>query len=83
MSSCLYAAEKAVSRSGVQVQRETISELVRIGAPSMLSNLILYAGFYLINNEVQKYGADVLNGQGIATTFRRSALSCLRHSPPR
>jgi putative MATE family efflux protein len=51
------------------VRRGDGRDLVRIGAPSMLSNVILYLGFYLINNEVQKYGADVLNGQGIANNI--------------
>ncbi len=58
-----------LSLNGFRFDRATISDLVRVGAPSMLSNLILYAGFYLINNEVQKYGPDVLNGQGIANNI--------------
>jgi len=61
--------ESRLSLQGFRFERETVGELVRIGAPSMLSNLILYAGFYLINNEVQKYGPDVLNGQGIANNI--------------
>lgn len=43
-----------------------IRTLVRIGMPTMLSNLMIYGGFYLITNEVEKYGPIVLNGQGIA-----------------
>lgn len=61
--------ESCLSLKNFAFDRETISNLVRIGAPSMLSNLILYLGFYLINNEVQKYGANVLNGQGIANNI--------------
>ncbi len=43
-----------------------INTLMRIGFPAMLSSLMLNLGFFLINNEVEKYGAVVLNGQGIA-----------------
>jgi len=54
---------------GFRFDRDIIRELVRVGLPSMLSNLMLNLGFYLINNEVQKYGAIVLNGQGIANNI--------------
>jgi putative MATE family efflux protein len=43
-----------------------IRELFRIGVPSMLASLILNLGFFLINNEIAKYGTIVMNGQGIA-----------------
>lgn len=46
-----------------------IRELIHIGLPSMLSSLMLNLGFFLINNEVEKYGAVVLNGQGIANNI--------------
>lgn len=46
-----------------------IRELFRIGIPSMLANLILNLGFFLINNEVAKYGTVVINGQGIASNI--------------
>ena len=46
-----------------------INTLLRIGFPAMLSNLMLNLGFFLINNEVEKYGAVVLNGQGIANNI--------------
>jgi Na+-driven multidrug efflux pump len=35
----------------------------------MLANLILNLGFFLINNEVAKYGTVVMNGQGIASNI--------------
>ncbi|KEZ86554.1 MATE family efflux transporter [Lacrimispora celerecrescens] len=46
-----------------------INTLLRIGFPAMLSSLMLNLGFFLINNEVEKYGAVVLNGQGIANNI--------------
>ena len=58
-----------LSLSGFRFDSGVLRDLLRIGAPSMLSNVILYLGFYLINNEVQKYGAIVLNGQGIANNI--------------
>ena len=51
---------------GFKFDFQIIRELFRIGIPSMIANLILNLGFFLINNEVAKYGTVVLNGQGIA-----------------
>jgi putative MATE family efflux protein len=51
---------------GFKFDFDIIRELFRIGIPSMLANLILNLGFFLINNEVAKYGTVVMNGQGIA-----------------
>ena len=52
--------------AGFKFERKILQDLARIGFPSMLSSLILNLGFFLINNEVQQYGATVLTGQGIA-----------------
>src|SRR5699024_8153291 len=46
-----------------------IRQLIHIGIPSMLAQVMLNLGFFLINNEVQKYGATVLTGQGIANNI--------------
>ncbi len=54
---------------GFRFDPRIIKELVHIGLPSMLSSLMLNLGFFLINNEVEKYGAIVLNGQGIANNI--------------
>lgn len=43
-----------------------LRKLIKIGIPSMLSSLMLNLGFFLINNETEKYGSIVLTGQGIA-----------------
>ena len=51
---------------GFKFNFQIIRELFRIGIPSALSNLILNLGFFLINNEVEKYGPVVMNAQGIA-----------------
>ena len=40
-----------------------------IGVPSMLTTFLSNLGFFLINSEVEKYGATVLNGQGIANNI--------------
>lgn len=52
--------------SGFRFDFGIIRSLIRLGIPSMLSSLMLNLGFVLINNEVQKYGPVILNGQGIA-----------------
>lgn len=46
-----------------------IGKLIQVGIPSMLMQMMLSLGFVLINNETQKYGAIVLNGQGIANNI--------------
>lgn len=51
---------------GFKFDAKIIRELFRIGIPSALSSLMLNLGFFLINNEIEKYGPIVLNGQGIA-----------------
>lgn len=55
--------------AGFRFSRPILKELAQVGFPSILSSLILNLGFYLINNEVQKYGAVVLNGAGIASNI--------------
>lgn len=54
---------------GFQFDIAVIKKLVKIGIPSMLTQMMLSLGFVLINNETQKYGAIVLNGQGIANNI--------------
>lgn len=54
---------------GFRLDSEIIKNLLYIGFPSMLSSVMLNLGFFLINNEVEKYGAIILNGQGIANNI--------------
>ena len=46
-----------------------VRQLGRVGLPAMLNSFLLNLGFYLINNETQRYGPVVLNGQGIANNI--------------
>lgn len=46
-----------------------IKKLVILGIPSMISNMLIYLGFFLINKEVEHYGAIALNAQGIASNI--------------
>ena len=46
-----------------------VKQLASIGFPAMLNSFLLNLGFFLINNETQKYGPVVLNGQGIASNI--------------
>lgn len=46
-----------------------LKELMIIGVPSMLNTFLTNLGFFLINTEVEKYGASVLNGQGISNNI--------------
>lgn len=61
--------EEKLSIRGFRFDRSVLRDLVQLGIPSMISSLMLNLGFFLINNEVQKYGAVVLNGQGIANNI--------------
>lgn len=54
---------------GFRFDSGIVKELVRIGFPAMLNSFLLNLGFFLINNETQKYGPVVLNGQGIASNI--------------
>jgi len=54
---------------GFRFDSSIVKELVRIGFPAMLNSFLLNLGFFLINNETQKYGPVVLNGQGIASNI--------------
>jgi len=46
-----------------------LKEITVIGIPSMINIFLVNFGFYLINMEVEKYGAAVLNAQGIAVSI--------------
>ena len=61
--------EEKLTIRGFRFDRTVLRDMVQLGIPSMLSSLMLNLGFFLINNEVQKYGAVVLNGQGIANNI--------------
>lgn len=61
--------EDRLSLAGFRLDRAIIEQTVRVGIPAMLMSLMLNLGFFLINHETQKYGAIVLNGQGIANNI--------------
>ena len=63
------AGEDKLSLRGFRFDRDLIVQLVKVGIPAMLNSLIMNLGFFLINHETQKYGAVVLNGQGIANNI--------------
>lgn len=62
-------SEDKLELHGFHFDRGILRQLIHIGIPSMISSVMLQIGFFLINNEVQKYGAVVLNGQGIANNI--------------
>lgn len=65
----LVKSSMQLTLKGFRFDRRIIHRLVKIGVPSMLTQMIMSLGFVLINNETQKYGAIVLNGQGIANSI--------------
>ena len=46
-----------------------IRELIHVGFPAMINYAFIYVGFFLINREMEPYGAVVLNGQSIANNI--------------
>lgn len=62
----IKSGEDRLKLRGFKFDFGILSDLFRIGIPSVISSLMLNLGFVLINNEIQKYGPVVLTGQGIA-----------------
>lgn len=62
-------SEDRLTLKGFRFDRELILQLIRVGIPAMITSLMLNLAFFLINNETQRYGPVVLNGQGIANNI--------------
>jgi putative MATE family efflux protein len=58
--------EDRLELRGFRFDAPVVREIARIGFPAMLNSFFLNLGFFLINNETQKYGPLVLTAQGIA-----------------
>lgn len=65
----LKASDDRLTLRGFRFDHEVIRELFQVGIPSVLNSIMLNLGFFLINNEVEKYGPVYLNGQGIANNI--------------
>ncbi|WP_064615279.1 MATE family efflux transporter [Streptobacillus moniliformis] len=52
-----------------------VKEMVRLSIPTMLSFTSINLGFYLINSEIEIYGADVLAGLSIASQINNICFS--------
>ena len=63
------SGEDRLTLHGYRPDMEVLRGLFRLGVPAMLSSVMLNLGFFLINNEVEKYGPVILNGQGIANNI--------------
>lgn len=62
-------SEDKLSINGFKFDFKILRRLLKLGIPSMLSSIMLNLGFFLINNEIEKYGPIVLTGQGIASNI--------------
>lgn len=49
--------------------KSTLKQLLKVGFPAMINYAFVSAGFFLINKEMDPYGAVVLNGQSIANNI--------------
>ena len=75
--------EDRLELKGFRFDLPIVKQLGRIGFPAMLNSLFLNLGFFLINNETQKYGSLVLTAQGIANNITSVCFilpSCLSSS---
>jgi putative efflux protein, MATE family len=54
---------------GFRFDAPVLKQLWRVGLPAMFNSFFLNLGFFLINNETQKYGPVVLTAQGIASNI--------------
>ena len=52
-----------------QFDKAIIMQVLRVGFPAMVNYSFLYFGFFLINKEIEKYGAIIVAGQGIASNI--------------
>ncbi len=46
-----------------------LKKLLQVGFPAMMNYAFIYVGFFLINKEMEPYGAVILNGQSIANNI--------------
>ena len=65
----IHESEDKLTLRGFRWDGYFVKKMFKVGIPSMLTSAMLNLGFFLINNETQKYGAIVLNGQGIASNI--------------
>jgi Na+-driven multidrug efflux pump len=65
----MKSGDDKLSLKGFKFDFDVLHRLIKIGIPSMLTSLMLNLGFFLINNEIEKYGPVVLTGQGIANNI--------------
>lgn len=65
----IKTSEDKLSLKDFKFDSSILKELMVIGVPSMLTTFLSNLGFFLINTEVEKYGAAILNGQGIANNI--------------
>ena len=62
-------SDDKLTLKGFKFDFAIFKELMIIGIPSMLTTFLSNLGFFLINTEVERYGAAILNGQGIANNI--------------
>ncbi|WP_300366717.1 MATE family efflux transporter [Brachyspira sp.] len=65
----LKKGDDTLSLKDFKFDASVLKELMIIGIPSMLTTFLTNLGFFLINTEVERYGAAVLNGQGISNNI--------------
>ena len=73
----LKKGDVKLSLRNYSIKLPIIKKLLNIGFPSMLNYAFLYLGFFLINKEMEKFGAIALNAhKELLRILMPSALSC-------
>lgn len=52
-----------------KLNKEALKPIIQLGLPSMANSVLINIGFFLINMEILKYGALVVNAQSIASNL--------------
>lgn len=60
---------------GFRFDGAEISQLVKLGLPTMISSFMINLGFFLINRETVKFGAIALNAQTISSNINAMAFT--------
>ena len=66
-----------ISFKGFRPDKGILRDFLKVGIPSVVTNVTMQVGFLLINLESMKYGSDILNTNSIANSITNVAYSSL------
>ena len=66
-----------ISFKGFKPDKDILRDFLKVGIPSVVTNVTMQVGFLLINLESMKYGSEILNTNSIANSITNVAYSSL------